>query len=120
MQRSVLRYLNNLIQGASNQNVNMHSHFKCYGELNNNNNDYLFNSNKYWNLKESYSRFQEDYLAAVIAKVLDSVFVNELKKGLQLHDGQFGFRPETSTEIVVLDFKHMIGTTLTHTSTIVF
>lgn len=47
-------------------------------------------------------------LATTIAKVLDSVLNQYLARQVELHDAQFGFRPELSTEAAILSLKHTV------------
>lgn len=47
-------------------------------------------------------------LATVIAKVLDSVIDKLLAQKIHLHDAQFGFRPNLSTESAILSLKHTV------------
>lgn len=54
------------------------------------------------------SNYRPISLAAVVAKVLDSVLNSYLNKRLKLHDAQFGFRPGLSTETAILGLKHTV------------
>lgn len=47
-------------------------------------------------------------LATITAKVLDGVFERQLSKHLKIHDAQFGFRPQLSTECAILSLKHTV------------
>lgn len=54
------------------------------------------------------SNYRPISLAAVVAKVLDSVLNNYLNRRLRLHDAQFGFRPGLSTETAIFTLKHTV------------
>jgi exonuclease III len=47
-------------------------------------------------------------LATILAKVLDSLLNAQLCKHINLHDAQFGFRPELSTECAILCLKRAV------------
>ncbi|KAJ0170988.1 hypothetical protein K1T71_013760 [Dendrolimus kikuchii] len=47
-------------------------------------------------------------LATIIAKVFDSVISNYIDKHVMLHDAQFGFRPDLSTDLAILSLKHTV------------
>lgn len=54
------------------------------------------------------SNYRPISLATTMAKVLDSVLDKYLGKCMNLHDGQFGFRPGLSTESAILCLKHTV------------
>ncbi|RVE40147.1 hypothetical protein evm_015203, partial [Chilo suppressalis] len=47
-------------------------------------------------------------LATIIAKVLDALLGQHLDSNIKLHDAQFGFRPELSTESAILCLKQVV------------
>lgn len=48
-------------------------------------------------------------LATVISKVFNSVLNSQLNCYVKLHDNQFGFRPNLSTESAILCLKHAVS-----------
>lgn len=54
------------------------------------------------------SNYRPISLATVIAKVLDSLLDKHMASRIQLHDAQFGFRPNLSTESAILCLKHTV------------
>ncbi|CAK1598235.1 unnamed protein product [Parnassius mnemosyne] len=48
-------------------------------------------------------------LATTTAKLLDSLLNSNLEKHVKLHDAQFGFRAELSTESAILSLKHTVN-----------
>ncbi|CAK1582534.1 unnamed protein product [Parnassius mnemosyne] len=47
-------------------------------------------------------------LATIMAKILDSLLDTQLESYIELHDAQFGFRSELSTENAILALKHTV------------
>lgn len=56
----------------------------------------------------SRSNYRPISLATIIAKVLDSVLNSQLDCHLKIHELQFGFRPQLSTESAILSLKHAV------------
>ncbi|KAG7306355.1 hypothetical protein JYU34_008979 [Plutella xylostella] len=54
------------------------------------------------------SNYRPISLATVIAKVLDSMLDWRLGEHIKIHDAQFGFRPNLSTETAILCLKHTV------------
>lgn len=54
------------------------------------------------------SNYRPISLATVIAKVFDGLLNTQLNRYVALHDNQFGFRPQLSTESAILCLKHTI------------
>ncbi|KAG7304054.1 hypothetical protein JYU34_007818 [Plutella xylostella] len=54
------------------------------------------------------SNYRPISLATVTAKVLDSLIDKQLAKHIHLHDAQFGFRPDLSTESAIFGLKQTV------------
>nr|XP_034834959.1 uncharacterized protein LOC117991470 [Maniola hyperantus] len=54
------------------------------------------------------SNYRPISLATVMAKVFDGLLNAQLNKYVALHDNQFGFRPQLSTESAILCLKHTV------------
>lgn len=54
------------------------------------------------------SNYRPISLATIIAKVLDSLLDKQLEKNIHLHDAQFGFRPNLSTESAIYCLKQTV------------
>lgn len=55
------------------------------------------------------SNYRPISLATIAAKVFDGLLNAQLNKYVSLHDNQFGFRPQLSTETAILCLKHTIN-----------
>ncbi|CAH2104856.1 unnamed protein product [Euphydryas editha] len=63
--------------------------------------------NKTGNLADE-NNYRPISLATIMAKVFDGLLNAQLNKHVTLHDNQFGFRPQLSTESAILCLKHTV------------